>query len=143
MALVSGTANRPALPAGWVPVNHVSGHTFQETTIENWDYNYNPSMKKWANARDIKGNLWVWIPRFTYRAIQYADDPEIKIRFSDGINDNTNTLDGRACKKHSALDLEVKNIRYMVGEICSHKDTRQWRIQDLSGQSSMEKYKCK
>ena len=54
MALVSGTANRPILPPGWVPVNHVSGHTFQETTVENWDYNYNPSMKKWANARDIK-----------------------------------------------------------------------------------------
>jgi len=42
MALVSGLANRPILPPGWVPVNHVSGHTFQETTVENWDYNYNP-----------------------------------------------------------------------------------------------------
>jgi len=123
MALVSGTANRPILPAGWTPVNHVSGHTFQETTIENWDYNYNPSMKKWANARDIKGNLWVWIPRFTYRAIQYADDPEIKIRFSDGINDNTNTIDGRACKKHPAFtfgDQELSGI--WVAKYAAHKD---------------------
>lgn len=123
MALVSGLANRPILPPGWVPVNHVSGHSFQETTVENWDYNYNPSMKKWANARDTKGNLWVWIPRFTYRAIQYADDPEIKIRFSDGINDNTNTIDGRACKKHPAFtfgDQELSGI--WVAKYAAHKD---------------------
>lgn len=123
MALVSGLANRPILPPGWVPVNHVSGHSFQETTVENWDYNYNPSMKKWANAKDTKGNLWVWIPRFTYRAIQYADDPEIKIRFSDGINDNTNTIDGRACKKHPAFtfgDQELSGI--WVAKYAAHKD---------------------
>lgn len=123
MALVSGTANRPILPAGWVPVNHVSGHTFQETTIENWDYNYNPSMKKWANARDTKGNLWVWIPRFTYRTIQYADDPEIKIRFSNGINDDTTTIDGRACKKHPAFKFGNQELTGIwVAKYAAHKD---------------------
>ena len=107
MALVSGIANAPVLPAGWKPVNHVSGQTFQESTLANWQYNYDPvntvngvAPKMWANAKDTKGNLWVWIPRYTYRAIQYADDPEVKIRFSSGTMDDTTPIDGRACKKH-------------------------------------------
>ncbi len=115
MALVSGIANAPILPPGWEPVNHSSGHTFvtapnTQQGSAGWKYNYDPvnslngvAPKQWANARDTKGNLWVWIPRYSYRAIQYADDPEIKIRFSDGINDNLAAIDGRACKKHSAF----------------------------------------
>lgn len=131
MALVSGIANAPVLPAGWKPVNHVSGQTFQETTIENWQYNYDPvntvngvPPKYWANAKDTKGNLWVWIPRFTYRAIQYADDPEVKIRFSNGITDDLTPIDGRTCKKHPAFkfgSIELTGIWVMKYE--AYQDT--------------------
>lgn len=121
MALVSGTANAPILPAGWVPVNYSGAdHIFRDTTVENWDYNYDPAVKKWANARDQRGNLWVWIPRFTYRAIDFNDDPEIKIRFSNGIEDDTTPIDGRECKVHPAFNfggIELKGFwvaKYMA-----------------------------
>lgn len=107
MSLISGIANAPVLPAGWTPVNWSTGQTFQNTTLSAWQYNYDPTNtingvapKMWANAKDTKGNLWVWIPRFTYRAIQYTDDPEVKIRFSSGTTDDTTSIDSRACKKH-------------------------------------------
>lgn len=103
MALISGIANRPQLPAGWTPVNHSSGYTFVDATLENWDIDYDPSVRKWANAKDTKGNLWVWIPRFSYKTIEYADDPNIDIRFSSGIVDDTTAIGGRVCKKHSAF----------------------------------------
>ena len=124
MALVSGAANRPALPAGWTPVNHSSGHTFVDTTLENWDIDYSPAGRKWANARDTKGNLWVWIPRFTYKTIAYLDDPEIKIRFSNGIVDDTTAIDGKACKKHSAFRFGTHELTGIwFPKYAAHKDT--------------------
>ena len=73
--------------------------------------------------RSTKGNLWVWIPRFTYRTIQYADDPEIKIRFSNGINDDTTTIDGRACKKHPAFKFGNQELTGIwVAKYAAHKD---------------------
>ena len=145
MALISGIANTPVLPAGWKPVNHVSGQTFQETTLANWKYNYDPNNtvngvapKMWANAKDTKGNLWVWIPRFTYRAIQYADDPEVKIRFSNGTTDDTTSIDGRACKKHPAFKfgtVELSGIWVMKYE--AYQDTANGGIPgSLPGQVS-------
>lgn len=130
MALVSGTANAPILPAGWVPVNYSGDdHIFMDTTVENWDYNYDPAVKKWANARDQRGNLWVWIPRFTYRAIDFNDDPEIKIRFSNGIEDDTTPIDGRECKVHPAFNfggIELKGFwvaKYMASREYFADDT--------------------
>ncbi len=116
MSLISGVANAPVLPAGWQAVNYAgTNHDF--TAVPNtaqgstgWKYNYDPvnilnnvAPKQWANAKDTKGNLWVWIPRFTYRAIQYADDPEVKIRFSAGTTDDTSAIDARTCKAHKAF----------------------------------------
>jgi len=129
MALISGVANIPILPAGWVPVNHVSGQTFSETTVENWDIDYDPSVKKWANAKDTKGNLWVWIPRFTYRAIEFADDPEIKIRFSNGITDDTTAIDSRVCKIHSAFKFGTNELTGLwFPKYAAHQDTTNGNI---------------
>ena len=116
MSLISGVANAPVLPAGWQAVNYAgTNHDFTAapSTAQGgtgWKYNYDPvnilnnvAPKQWANAKDTKGNLWVWIPRFTYRAIQYADDPEVKIRFSAGTTDDTSAIDARTCKAHKAF----------------------------------------
>jgi hypothetical protein len=116
MGLISGTANPPVLTPGWTPVNYAgTGHEFSTASSttqgsNGWKYNYDPvnsvngvGPKQWANAKDTKGNLWVWIPRFSYRATQFADDPEIKIRFSNGTIDNTASIDGRTCKTHKAF----------------------------------------
>lgn len=124
MSLVSGIANRPALPAGWIPVNHSGGHTFVDTTLENWDIDYSQAGKKWANAKDTKGNLWVWIPRFSYRSIAFLDDPEIKVRFSNGIVDDTTAIDGKACKKHSAFRFGTQELTGLwFPKYAAHKDT--------------------
>lgn len=129
MALISGTANRPILPAGWVPVNHVSGQTFSETTLENWEIDYDTSAKKWANAKDTKGNFWVWIPRFTYRAIEFADDPEIKIRFSNGIVDDTTSIDSRTCKVHPAFKFDTNELTGLwFPKYAAHQDTSNGNI---------------
>lgn len=129
MALISGIANRPALPAGWVPVNHVSGHTFVDTTIEDWEIDYSPTTKKWANARDTKGNLWVWVPRFTYKTIAYMDDPNIDIRFSEGIIDNLEPIDGKTTKKHGAFRFGSQELTGIwFAKYAAHQDTANGNI---------------
>ncbi len=123
MPLISGVANAPALPAGWQAVNYAgTNHDFTAapSTAQGstgWKYNYDPvntlndvAPKQWANAKDTKGNLWVWIPRYTYRAIQYADDPEVKIRFSAGTVDDTTAIDTRTCKAHKAFKFGITEL---------------------------------
>lgn len=129
MALISGIANRPALPAGWIPVNHSGGHTFVDTTLEDWDIDYNPASKKWANAKDTKGNLWVWVPRFTYKTVAFLDDPNIDIRFSDGIVDDTTAIDGKTVKKHNAFKFGNQELTGLwFPKYAAHQDTANGNI---------------
>ena len=98
MALISGVANAPVLPAGWIPQNQSSGQTFADapSTTQGstgWKYNYDPvntvngvAPKQWANAKDTKGHMWVWIPRFTYKI---GTDPTMDAKFSNGVTDDT------------------------------------------------------
>ncbi|MED1851818.1 hypothetical protein P4V33_09150 [Brevibacillus borstelensis] len=103
MGLTSGTANKPILPAGWTPLNHSSGQTFVDATLATWQYDYSPKQKKWANAKDTKGNLWVWIPRFTYKM---GSDPSVDIKFSNGVTDDTSG----GFKSHKAFTFGAAQI---------------------------------
>ena len=96
MSLISGTANKPILPAGWGAVNIGSNQSALDTTIASWDYNYDPSVKKWANAKDTRGSLWVWIPRYTYKIL---GENSVDIKFSNGTNDDT----ANSFKKHKSF----------------------------------------
>ena len=115
MGLTSGVANAPILPPGWLPQNLSSGQTFADAPSAvqgstGWTYNYDPvntvngvSPKQWANAKDTKGNLWVWIPRFTYIILT---DPTMHAKFSNGLTDD---ISG-SYKKHKGFTLGTTEL---------------------------------
>lgn len=129
MSLISGIANKPILPAGWTPVNYVSGQNFADTTSDSWDYDYKETAKKWANAKDTKGNLWVWIPRFTYKTVSFADDPSMDIKFSNGTSDDVSVSGGRSFKKQSAFKFGTQELTGIwVAKYAAHKDVANGNI---------------
>lgn len=126
--------NVPKLKSGLIPVNWVNNE-WTETTIENWEYNYNSVAQekqttvegngngKWANAITSDGSIYVWIPRYTYKIISGEDDDvsswnsvilensdeekgKIEIMFSHGIIDYTSY----GYKKHPAFTFGEKEI---------------------------------
>ncbi|WP_134216185.1 hypothetical protein, partial [Pelotomaculum propionicicum] len=135
MSLISGTSNPPVLPAGWQAVNYAGTNqdfsaapsTAQGST--GWKYNYDPvntvngvGPKQWANAKDTKGNLWVWIPRFTYK---FGADPTMDVKFSAGTTDDTlNTF-----KTHPAFNFGGTQLTgFWVQKYQAYQDTTNGNI---------------
>ena len=135
MSLISGTSNPPVLPTGWQAVNYAGTNqdfTAAPSTAQGstgWKYNYDPvntvngvGPKQWANAKDTKGNLWVWIPRFTYKI---GVDPTMDVKFSAGTTDDTlNTF-----KTHTAFNFGGTQLTgFWVQKYQAYQDTANGNI---------------
>lgn len=64
--------NKPLLVDGMTPVMPEGA-----TTYEEW-YNYDSSVKNWANVKLKDGSVYVWIPRFAYKIDSSAKTIDVK-----------------------------------------------------------------
>ncbi len=79
------TANNPVIVSGLTPVKYTgSTYTATNQTDTSW-YDYERGI--WANARTTNGDLYVWIPRFTYKVA--IDKKSVSIKWSNGKIDDT------------------------------------------------------
>lgn len=85
---VSATiVNKPMLVEGMVPIipngdNYTDIDVTNAEQYQNW-YNYDSSLKQWANARLQDGSIYVWIPRFSYKMNGAKAEVKFLKEFSD------------------------------------------------------------
>ena len=81
----AASANNPVIVSGLTPVKY-TGNTYITTnqTDTGW-YDYEHGV--WANAKTTNGDLYVWIPRFTYKVS--GDKKSVSIKWSNGKVDDT------------------------------------------------------
>ena len=123
-------ANAPVIIDGLIPVNW-NGSSWVETTVNEWEYNYNSVAEAtqttvagngngaWANAQTADGSMYVWIPRYTYKITSgyhtsgnswnSLDNPgtnKIEVKFSNGTTDDVTSGAANASEgyiKHPAF----------------------------------------
>lgn len=78
----SSSANVPIIVQGLTPIMYSGGNWVDIDYMDSDWYDYENG--SWANARTNNGDIYVWIPRFTYKIV----DEEITIKWSDGKNDD-------------------------------------------------------
>ena len=71
---------------------------------------------KWANAKDSSGNYFVWIPRFAYRIIYYADSSKTTV---SGYSDGRGIVDVNGTSVYS-LDSGIQTITYSGNSYIVH-----------------------
>ncbi len=76
---------KPKLVNSLTPIKWDLNNNEIETTSSDKDwYSYNNN--EWANAKSKDGSYWVWIPRFAYRIIYYAnnEDRDAALKYTQG-----------------------------------------------------------
>lgn len=58
--------NKPLLIDGMIPIDSMGRELLTEEDKKDW-YNYDSTVKNWANAKLADGSIYVWIPRFAYK----------------------------------------------------------------------------
>lgn len=85
---VTITLVNPPILAEGMTAKYWDGSNWQNASIDSgtW-YDYSENAKKWANAVDLQGNWWVWIPRYAYSLDK--SNKQINITFLKEISNTT------------------------------------------------------
>ena len=110
---------------GMTPVkwNGTTESTAKSDNSDGW-YDYVPGTgtednlnSHWANAKDSKGNYFVWIPRYAYRIIYYADkNSDVETGYYDGrgMVNNQGELQNNVKLEEGIETVEYEGKSYIV-----------------------------
>ncbi len=111
----------------FTPIKWENGKEINTTKEDKTWYNY--EQKQWANAKTKDGSYYVWIPRFAYRIIYYANEADLNeaktmskedirreekaIGFSDirGIVNKNGVEDTTFARRYCLFDVELLNSK--------------------------------